>query len=51
MKEYAILQTVLCILIVAAVFFMLPIMPGLAVVGALALVFIIYKKWRSRHQS
>jgi len=48
-NEYLIVQIVFGAIIIAAVFFMIPIIPGLAVVGILALAFFMYKRWRSKH--
>lgn len=48
MDKYFIKQLIFAIIIIALIIIMLPIIPGLAVVGCFALAFFIYKRWRSK---
>jgi hypothetical protein len=48
MDKYLIKQIVFALIVITLIIIMLPIIPGLAVVGCFALAFFIYKRWRSK---
>ena len=47
MDKYFLRQLVFAFMIMTLILFMLPVIVGLAVVACFALVFLMYKRWRS----